>query len=98
MADGLVAFVAATDLVYPCYALYMNSADRHDVRPIGDLHQQRFTSIWDGPLRHDVVTAIDATRCPYCRFQGHNSILWSLADDQPSGYERDDNDPHRNFL
>lgn len=75
VADGLVAFVAATGLVYPCYALYLNSHRRPDVQAIGDLSSQRFTDVWTGTLRQDVVRAIDATRCPDCRFQGHNFIL-----------------------
>lgn len=99
VADGLVALVAATGLVYPCYALYMNSHRPPDVQAIGDLRSQRFTDVWTGTLRQDVVRAVDATRCPDCRFQGHNFILWDLADQRPDpDSSRDDNDPHWRFL
>jgi radical SAM protein with 4Fe4S-binding SPASM domain len=78
VSDGLTAFVAATGDVLPCYALYMDGADTN--QRYGNITEQRFRDIWTSHLRAQVIARIDARACPFCRFQGHNGVLWDLAD------------------
>lgn len=113
VADGLIAFVAATGDVLPCYAHLMNGR----ATSFGNITRDRFRDIWTGPLRQQVVRAIDAARtCPFCRYHSLNAMLWNQADqklgippeptpgyDEHSrlpdmGFTRDDTDPHWMFL
>ncbi|MGH4018878.1 MAG: SPASM domain-containing protein [Pseudonocardiaceae bacterium] len=113
VSEGLIAFVAATGDVLPCYAHLMNGR----TTSFGNITRHRFHDIWTGPLRQQVVRAIDAARtCPFCRYQPINAMLWNQADQklgiqpQPTpgydehsrlpdmGFTRDNSDPHWMFL
>jgi radical SAM protein with 4Fe4S-binding SPASM domain len=113
VSDGLIAMVAATGDVLPCYAHLMH--DRKSA--FGNLAEQRFADIWNGPLRQKVVAAIDAKNtCPFCRFQAGNAMLHNLGDQRTGGelqvtpgyeqgslkvdmgYTVDLTDPHWKFL
>jgi radical SAM protein with 4Fe4S-binding SPASM domain len=113
VSDGLIAMVAATGDVMPCYAHIM----RGRKTAFGNLAEQRFADIWHGPLRQKVVAAIDAKNtCPFCRFQAANAMLHNQGDQRTGdglqmtpgyeqgslkvdmGYTVDPTDPHWKFL
>lgn len=92
--DGLAAFVAATGDVVPCYAIYQHKMSQ--AWSYGNINETDFKEIWNNKLREEVISKIDARKCPFCRFQGHNKIIQNMSEGILPNYGREDK--HWKFL
>jgi sulfatase maturation enzyme AslB (radical SAM superfamily) len=53
------------------------------MRPNPELHfsQLRFSSfesVWNGPERAEAIKRIDLEKCPTCKFEAYNQMLWTM--------------------
>ena len=81
---GLVGVVAGNAKMYICCQL--RGIEKFC---IGDLRKESFSQIWKDRKRKEVIKKINLDRCPPCRYNKYNELLYYLA-----GSDR----PHKNFL
>ncbi len=95
--EGLIALVAASGLVFPCYALAKAGATNMH---FGNVATHSFNEIWLGEARVKSVLRIDARKCPDCRLRGHNAFLRRMPDlaDAMDEVAATEEDRHFNFL
>ena len=81
---GLVGVVAGNAKMYICCQL--RGIEKFS---IGDLRRQSFAEIWEGKKRKEAIKKINLDRCPPCRYNKYNELLYYLASSER---------PHKNFL
>tara|TARA_Y100000310_G_scaffold82715_1_gene79309 strand:- start:15197 stop:16303 length:1107 start_codon:yes stop_codon:yes gene_type:complete len=74
LAHALLAIVGATGKAYFCSPFRgLEKAE------IGDLREQSLSAIWYGSKRMELLESIEVDKCPNCRFQTHNKVLYDFT-------------------
>ena len=49
----------------------------------GDLYTQSFEDIWNSKERKEAVECIDVHKCPTCKYENYNQMLWTMKNPTP---------------